>query len=372
MISNAYKNKNGNGSDSGITLEGINLSFGKTHVLKGIDLKIDSGEFFAFLGPSGCGKTTLIRLISGFESAQSGKVFIGDQEVSHLPPWQRNVGMVFQNYALWPHMTVKKNVAFGLEERRMPRNEIKERVNAALSLVDLSDFANRRPSQLSGGQQQRVALARTVVVEPKVLLLDEPLSNLDAKLRVQMRRDLRQLQQKLAVTTIFVTHDQEEANTTADRIAIISDGIIQQIGSPIGLYDQPANRFVADFLGTTNFVNGKLEKSGDTMQFHADNGEVISMDNTLDYNCRDRCSLVIRPQNVIITTDHEIENADKIRLKGTIISNEFLGNTIRYCVNIQNEEFLADATHHQGEIPLKNGTPVNLYIERNQVIVVGA
>jgi len=165
--------KNGNNSDSSVTLEGINLSFGKTHVLKGIDLKIESGEFFAFLGPSGCGKTTLIRLIAGFESAQAGQVFIGDQEVSHLPPWRRNVGMVFQSYALWPHMTVRKNVAFGLEEKRMPRNEISERVDAALDLVGLLDLADRRPSQLSGGQQQRVALARTVVIEPQVLLLDE-------------------------------------------------------------------------------------------------------------------------------------------------------------------------------------------------------
>jgi iron(III) transport system ATP-binding protein len=369
MTSTAYKN--GNNSDSSVTLEGINLSFGKTHVLKGIDLKIESGEFFAFLGPSGCGKTTLIRLIAGFESAQAGQVFIGKHEVSHLPPWQRNVGMVFQSYALWPHMTVRKNVAFGLEERRMPRYEINKRVDAAIDLVDLIDLADRRPSQLSGGQQQRVALARTVVIEPQVLLLDEPLSNLDAKLRVQMRRELRQLQQKLSLTTIFVTHDQEEANTTANRIAVINDGIIQQVGSPMDLYDQPANRFVADFLGTTNFIDGKLEESGNTTQFHADNGEVIPMDDTLDNSYRDRCSLVIRPQNVTITTGTEIEAADKIRLKGTISDKEFLGSTIRYRVNIQNDVLLADATHHQGQIPLKNGTAVNLYIKRNQVIIVG-
>ena len=233
----------------GVKLEGINLSFGKTHVLKGIDLQIEPGEFFAFLGPSGCGKTTLLRLIAGFESAQEGRVIIGDQEVSHLPPWRRNLGMVFQSYALWPHMTVRKNVAFGLEERHVPRNEIKERVDMALDLVGLLDLAKRRPSQLSGGQQQRVALARTIVIEPQVLLLDEPLSNLDAKLRVQMRRELRQLQRKLSLTTIFVTHDQEEANTTADRIAVINDGIVQQIGTPMELYDRPANLFVANFFG---------------------------------------------------------------------------------------------------------------------------
>ncbi len=371
MTNTAYKN--GNDSDSGVTLQGISLSFGKTHVLKGIDLKIESGEFFAFLGPSGCGKTTLIRLIAGFESAQAGQVFIGEQEVSHLPPWRRNVGMVFQSYALWPHMTVRKNVAFGLEEKHMPRNEINKRVDAALDLVDLLDLADRRPSQISGGQQQRVALARTVVIEPQVLLLDEPLSNLDAKLRVQMRRELRQLQQKLSLTTIFVTHDQEEANTTSDRIAVINDGIIQQIGSPMDLYDQPANRFVADFLGTTNFIDGRLKESGNTIQFHADNGEVIPMhDILLDSSYRDHCSLVVRPQNVTINTDTEIEAADKIRLKGTIIGKEFLGSTIRYRVNVQNDVLLADDTHHHGQVPLKNGTAVNLYVKRNQVIIVDA
>jgi iron(III) transport system ATP-binding protein len=182
-IKNRYKNMNNTEHDTamasavGVRLEGIDLSFGKTHVLKGINLQIEPGEFFAFLGPSGCGKTTLLRLIAGFESAQAGRVIIGDREVSHLPPWRRNLGMVFQSYALWPHMTVYKNVAFGLEERRVPRNEIKERVERALDLVSLLDLAGRRPSQLSGGQQQRVALARTIVVEPQVLLLDEPSSN---------------------------------------------------------------------------------------------------------------------------------------------------------------------------------------------------
>ncbi len=258
----------------GVKLDGINLSFGKTHVLKGIDLQIEPGEFFAFLGPSGCGKTTLLRLIAGFESAQEGRVIIGDQEVSHLPPWRRNLGMVFQNYALWPHMTVRKNVAFGLEERRVPRNEIKERVDLALELVGLLEFARRRPSQLSGGQQQRVALARTIVIEPKVLLLDEPLSNLDAKLRVQMRRELRQLQRKLSLTTIFVTHDQEEANTTADRIAVINDGVVQQIGTPMELYDRPANLFVANFLGVANVVEGVVTEDSGRLEFNSSDGAV--------------------------------------------------------------------------------------------------
>jgi ABC-type nitrate/sulfonate/bicarbonate transport system ATPase subunit len=202
----------------GVSIENISLSFGATRVLEGVDLVIEPSEFFTFLGPSGSGKSTLLRLIAGFGPTPSGgRVLIGGQDVTRLPPWRRNVGLVFQNYALWPHMTVRKNVAFGLEERKIPAREIRERVDSALELVELLHLAERRPSQLSGGQQQRVALARTVVVEPQVLLLDEPLSNLDANLRIQMRREIHDLQRKLELTTIFVTHDQEEANTISGQ-----------------------------------------------------------------------------------------------------------------------------------------------------------
>ena len=220
---------------AGVVIEELNLSFGDTHVLKGVDLTIKAGEFFAFLGPSGSGKSTLLRAVAGFGPTPSGRILVDGQDVAGRPPWKRDVGMVFQSYALWPHMTVRKNVAFGLEERKVSAAEIRSRVDAALEMVGLLDLAERRPAQLSGGQQQRVALARTIVIEPKVLLLDEPLSNLDANLRVQMRRDIRELQQKLNLTTIFVTHDQEEANTIADRMAVLDQGIIQQVGAPVDL-----------------------------------------------------------------------------------------------------------------------------------------
>ena len=233
-----------------INIKNLSLSFGETKVLKGINLLIKPGEFFTFLGPSGSGKSTLLRAIAGFGPFPNGDIEIGKDNVTRMPPWNRNVGMVFQSYALWPHMTVRKNVSFGLEERKVNRKEIKDRVDEVLNLIGLIDLAERRPSQLSGGQQQRVALARTIVVKPRVLLLDEPLSNLDANLRVQMRRDILKLQKELKLTTIFVTHDQEEANTTSDRIAVLDQGIIQQVGSPIELYDKPINRFVANFLGT--------------------------------------------------------------------------------------------------------------------------
>lgn len=222
-----------------IDIENLSLSFGKTEVLKGVNLAIRPGEFFAFLGPSGSGKSTLLRAIAGFGPNPKGQIKLDGQDIVGSVPWQRNVGMVFQSYALWPHMTVAKNVAFGLEERKVPSSEIGPKVRAALELVGMADYAERFPSQLSGGQQQRVALARTIVVEPRVLLLDEPLSNLDANLRVQMRQDLLKLQRRLGITTIFVTHDQEEANTICDRIAVMADGVVQQIGRPDEVYDNP-------------------------------------------------------------------------------------------------------------------------------------
>ncbi len=365
MTNTAYKN--GNNSDSSVTLEGINLSFGKTQVLKGIDLKIDSGEFFAFLGPSGCGKTTLIRLIAGFESAQAGQVFIGDKEVSHLPPWHRNVGMVFQSYALWPHMTVRKNVAFGLEERRMSRKEINERVDATLDLVGLLDLADRRPSQLSGGQQQRVALARTVVIEPQVLLLDEPLSNLDAKLRIQMRRELHRLQRKLSLTTIFVTHDQEEANTTADRIAVINDGIIQQVGSPMDLYDQPTNLFVAKFLGVANVVEGTVVSEKGKTLFRSSDGEITV---SIGEASRTATNIVFRPQNLTIHSSDVESLPGMTRLFGKVEHREFLGSVVRYNIAVGEHFLLVDEAYQLGEAPIAEGTQVTLFLNREKIIAV--
>ena len=360
------------GTDAAVSvkLENINLSFGKTHVLKGIDLQIKPGEFFSFLGPSGCGKTTLLRLIAGFESAQTGRVTIGEKEVSYLPPWQRNLGMVFQSYALWPHMTIRKNVAFGLEERHLPRTEINSRTDRALDLVGLFELADRRPSQLSGGQQQRVALARTIVIEPQVLLLDEPLSNLDAKLRIQMRHELLNLQRKLSITTIFVTHDQEEANTIADHIALMKDGVIQQEGTPVELYDKPTNRFVADFLGTANFFEGKLEKSGSTWVFHADNGLVIPVNDNGDKRNSDSCCLVFRPQNITVTVGTKNNGDNTIQFKGTVSGKEFLGSTIRYRVTVHGDDVFADVSHQQGRRLIENGTSVNLGINQNQIMIV--
>ena len=304
---------------TGIEISGVNLSYGSTHVLKDVALSIRPGEFFAFLGPSGCGKTTLLRLIAGFAQAQTGRVLLDGQDVAPLPPWKRDVGMVFQSYALWPHMTVAKNVAFGLEERRLPRAEIDRRVAQALELVGLADYAQRRPAQLSGGQQQRVAVARTVAIEPKVLLLDEPLSNLDAKMRVSVRRELRTLQQRLGLTTIFVTHDQEEANTICDRIAVMEAGVIRQVGTPMELYEKPANLFVASFLGSANIL-------GEGAGIAVPPGK----------------RLVFRPQHATLSP------AESAALHGPVTHREFLGATVRYGVRIGESEILIETPFQSG------------------------
>ncbi|MBI2741168.1 MAG: ABC transporter ATP-binding protein [Rhodospirillales bacterium] len=316
-----------------IDIRGVNLSYGATHVLKGIDLSIRPGEFFAFLGPSGCGKTTLLRLIAGFAQAQAGQVLLDGQDVAGLPPWKRDVGMVFQSYALWPHMTVARNVAFGLEERRLPRRDIEHKVAEALELVGLSAYADRRPAQLSGGQQQRVAVARTIAIEPKVLLLDEPLSNLDAKMRVSVRRDLRALQQRLGLTTIFVTHDQEEANTICDRIAVIEAGTIRQVGTPMELYERPDNLFVAGFLGSANIldgkaVNGAFEVAGARLP--------LPTGTTMPAGAK----LVFRPQHATLSTAGA--------LRGPVVHREFLGATVRYGVQVADSEILVDAPFQSG------------------------
>jgi iron(III) transport system ATP-binding protein len=353
---------------AGVQIEDLNLSFGDTHVLKGVDLSIGQGEFFAFLGPSGSGKSTLLRAIAGFGPTPTGRILIQGQDIARLPPWKRDVGMVFQSYALWPHMTVRRNVAFGLEERKLPRREINERVDRALEMIGLLELADRRPSQLSGGQQQRIALARTIVVEPKVLLLDEPLSNLDANLRIQMRRDIRELQQKLQLTTIFVTHDQEEANTTSDRMAVLDQGVIQQVGTPMELYDNPINLFVAKFLGTANIIRGAVIRTEDDRTFfRTDKG----MDIPLAAEAAAGESIVFRPQNVDVCAIGSTDAASA-KLSGTIGHTEFLGSIIRYGVDVGGDTILVDHAHRQGESVFKVGESVELRIDRENLLVLAA
>ena len=352
----------------GIRIEGINLSYGSNHVLRNVDLDIGPGELFAFLGPSGCGKTTLLRLIAGFKHADTGRVLIGGQDISGLPPWKRDVGMVFQSYALWPHMSVARNVAFGLEERSVPRAEITKRVKAALDLVGLTSLGERRPSQLSGGQQQRVALARTIAIEPKVLLLDEPLSNLDAKLRVQVRRELRDLQQRLGLTTIFVTHDQEEANTICDRIAVMNEGLVQQVGTPRELYEQPVNLFVASFLGTANILEGRVTGEGAARVFEAEGGLRVPI--PPDASVPAGAKMTFRPQDVTIIHDGETPDAETSDLgsaRGILTHREFLGANVRYSVRIGGANVWIDTPFRTGDPLHDTGSAVRIAVARDAV-----
>jgi len=353
-------------SASGVTIENLSLSFGQTEVLKGVNLDIKPGELFTFLGPSGSGKSTLLRAIAGFGPEPEGRILVDEGDVVALPPWQRNVGMVFQSYALWPHMTVRRNVAFGLEEQKLSASDISRRVDEALQLVGLLELAERRPSQLSGGQQQRVALARTIVVEPRVLLLDEPLSNLDANLRVQMRREILELQRKLELTTIFVTHDQEEANTMSDRIAVLDDGIIQQVGTPLELYDRPTNRFVASFLGTANLIEGTIRRVRGKTVFSAPDGITVPAQGAGVKSGQD-CTAMFRPQSLEISARGSGNSKGTIKLSGTVEHREFLGHLIRHAVRVGKQVLLVDETHRAGEASNNAGDSVVLSLNQKQV-----
>src|SRR6266852_5563699 len=239
-----------------IAIQGVSKRFGVVTAVDRVDLTVADGELFTLLGPSGCGKTTLLRLLAGFYQPDGGTIRFGDRVVNGLPPYERRIGMVFQNYALWPHMTVADNICYGLRLRKLPAAEVQARLQEGLRKVNLIGFEARYPGQLSGGQQQRVALARALVLNPDILLLDEPLSNLDAKIRVHVRGEIRKLQKELGITTIYVTHDQEEALSLSDRVAVMRDGKILQVAAPRTLYERPLNRFVADFVGTNNFISG--------------------------------------------------------------------------------------------------------------------
>ena len=245
-----------------IDIDSVIKKYEDTMVINGLSLKIHPGEFFTLLGPSGCGKTTLLRMIIGFNSIEGGAIKVDGKIINDIPVNKRNMGMVFQNYAIFPHMSVFDNVAFGLKQRKVPASEIEKSVVEILDVVKIGHLKDRMPTQLSGGQQQRVALARAIVIHPQVLLMDEPLSNLDAKLRVEMRNAIKNIQQQVGITTVYVTHDQEEALAVSDRIAVMHDGVIQQVGSPQYIYQRPANRFVSTFIGLSNIFKGVVRKSG--------------------------------------------------------------------------------------------------------------
>lgn len=351
-----------------VECRGVGLSYGKTEVLRDINLLVEPGEFFALLGPSGSGKSTLLRLIAGFNRANRGQVLIDGVDISGTPPHLRNVGMVFQNYALWPHLSVFDNVAFGLVERRLPKAEIRARTSAALERVGLAQFAQRRPGQLSGGQQQRVAVARTIVIEPQVLLLDEPLSNLDKGLRVTMREELRSLQRELGITTLFVTHDQEEAMTTADRMAVLDHGIVQQVGAPVAMYDFPENQFVAGFVGTANTMAATVVAAdGAALTVEVAGIGPIQLGANPGFAHGSAVRLSFRPHTVHLNVAGVGESPDYVWLDGEVAASEFLGEFVRYRIRAAGHELSVDRPHLSGGQPRVVGAAVRVGIDPSQL-----
>lgn len=313
-----------------IEFSGVEKRYGNLPAVSGFDLEVEKGEMIALLGPSGCGKTTTLRMLAGFVPVSAGTIRVDGRDITREPPYRRNIGMVFQGYALFPHMTVARNVAFGLEMRGIPASEITARVIEALDRVRLRDFAERMPRQLSGGQQQRVALARAMAINPDVLLLDEPLSALDARLRHEVRAEIRQLQRATGLTTLMVTHDQDEALSMADRLVVMSKGSIEQIGSPADLYERPCNRFVADFMGRSNFLGGKLD--GD--RFVTGHGIALGFAGAVP---PEASTLSFRPERTrLVALEAVVADDNTNTLAGTIASFAYLGPVIECQVRVDN------------------------------------
>ena len=334
-------------SDFVLQLKNINKYFGKNHVIKNVNLNFEKGHFITFLGPSGCGKTTLLRMIAGFYEPDEGEILLNGKNIERVPPYDRNTAMVFQEYALFPHMNVFDNVSYGLRVKKKAKDEIEKRVKQALSLMQLEGMEKRFPNQMSGGQQQRVAVARALVMNPEVLLLDEPLSNLDAKLRENVRVELRQIQQKMGLSTIYVTHDQSEALSMSDAIVVLKDGIVHQVGTPQEIYFEPKTAFVADFIGTTNLISLKAE-SGNRVTY---GGVSFASSNPVKEGVEYVAS--VRPESAGLSKD-PVEN--QVNLKARITNTMFLGEKVRYFLqDALDKEWIVDAFDpgraiHQGEV----------------------
>ncbi len=345
-----------------LDLDGLKKNFGATTVVQNFNLKVGRGEFVSFLGPSGCGKTTVLRMVAGFEEPSAGTIRIGGKDVTSLKPNQRNIGMVFQAYALFPNLTVAQNIGFGLRVAGRPRLEIDRRVAEMLALIKLPEFGDRYPYQLSGGQQQRVALARALAPSPKLLLLDEPLSALDAKVRVSLRDEIRQIQKDLGITTVFVTHDQEEALSISDRIVVMYGGRAEQVGAPFEIYNKPATRFVASFVGTLNMLEATVvDGPNGTAEI---DGQRVTLGRPLDRRAGASLTLALRPEAAAIGGD------GGLALNGRISDVSFLGSVIRIRADIGRSRISFDRFNSPTTPPPAVGEPCEIRFSAQDVLVL--
>jgi len=348
-----------------LEIRNLHKIFGSAYVVQNFELAVDRGEFVSFLGPSGCGKTTTLRMVAGFETPSSGTIFINAQDVTTLPPNQRKVGMVFQSYALFPNMTVAENIGFGLKVAKRPASEIRQRTGEMLNLIKLPALGGRYPYQLSGGQQQRVALARALATKPQVLLLDEPLSALDAKIRVSLREEIRAVQRNLGITTIYVTHDQEEALSISDRIVVMNEGRIEQIGTPFEVYNFPLTRFVASFVGTLNILSGRVTDA-ERGRIAVDGQEIIASRGIIGAQTGDIRSVALRPEAVSL----DKLDGGRNRLQGTIEEVSFLGSVVRIRVRLAQHAISLDTFNNPGTSPPERGQPVTISFAREDLLVL--
>lgn len=351
-----------------ISIQNALKKYGANTIIKDLSLEVHGGEFFTLLGPSGCGKTTLLRMIAGFNSIEGGDFYFNQTRINDLDPAKRNIGMVFQNYAIFPHMTVRQNVEFGLKNKKVSADVRASETSKFLKLMQIDGFADRKPEKLSGGQQQRVALARALAISPDVLLMDEPLSNLDAKLRVEMRSIIKNIQNEVGITTVYVTHDQEEAMAVSDRIAVMNGGVIQHIGTPKNIYQRPANQFVATFIGRSNILRGKLKvENGQNMLCFA-NGYQVRMDNVQDVYSKDQDAVIsARPEELLLCRD-ENEGGIKAVVKDSI----FLGLNTHYFVVLETGEDVEIIQESSIDTIIKSGSKISLNINTEKVNVFTA